>query len=212
MNEHEEVAGETEADSVDEPTVAASAEEDVVIEDEADTEIEADPILVEIDANELETLKNDRQEHYERLLRATADLDNFRKRSKRDVEDAKFNSKQKTLKEILPVIDNLGRALVHSTSGGEADAGMVEGVRLVMRQFLQALEKLDVRMVEALGQPFDPNLHEAMSQQETADFEAGSVCQVFSSRVPDRREVAQAGTGDGCLGPGCEKRRDRQRF
>lgn len=120
-------------------------------------------------------LEKDKKDNWDKYLRAIADLDNMRKRTKREIEDARFDSKLKVLKEMLPVVDNLERALEHAAS--EASP-LAEGVQLVLRQFQTALEKLDVIPIEAAGQLFDPKLHEAISQQET-DAAPGTVVQVL---------------------------------
>jgi len=144
---------------------------------------------------ELETkvaaLEKEKKDNWDRYLRSAADLENLRKRQKREAEDAKFESKSKVLKEMLPVVDNLERAIEHTTkSGDEIDPALkpiVEGVQLVLRQFTTAFERLEVTAVEALGQPFDPNLHEAISQQES-DQPPGTVVQVLQRgyRIGDR--------------------------
>lgn len=125
-------------------------------------------------------LEEQKKQTYERLLRTTADFDNFRKRSKRDLEEARTDAKTRVLREMLPVIDNLERALEHAGGvAGNGAAGILDGVKLVLRQFSQALEKCDVVGLESLGQPFDPNLHEAIGQIETADYEPGACAQVL---------------------------------
>jgi molecular chaperone GrpE len=118
------------------------------------------------------TLEKEKQETYERLLRTAADLDNFRKRSRKDLDDARFKAREDVLREILPGIDNLERAVA---AGGTSPEGVLEGVRLVLRQFQTALERVDVKSFESVGQPFDPTRHEAIAQVETADQPAGSV-------------------------------------
>jgi molecular chaperone GrpE len=127
-------------------------------------------------------LEKEKKDNWDRYLRSAADLENLRKRQKREAEDARFESKGKVLKEMLPVVDNLERAIEHTTkSGDELDPALkpiVEGVQLVLRQFTTAFERLDVTAVEALGQPFDPNLHEAISQAES-DQPPGTVVQVL---------------------------------
>ncbi len=122
-------------------------------------------------------LEKEKKENWDRYLRSAADLENLRKRQKRDVEDAKFDAKNKILKEMLPVVDNLERAIEHASSQAGTNP-IVEGVQLVLRQFTTAFERLDVTPIEAMGQPFDPNLHEAISQQES-DAPAGTVVQVL---------------------------------
>ena len=127
------------------------------------------------------TLEKEKKENYDKFLRSAADIENMRKRQKRELEDAKTESKFKALKEMLPVVDNLERAVEHATQGGDIDPklkGFVEGVQLVLRQFTNAFERLEVQAVEAMDQPFDPNQHEAISQQES-DKPAGTVVQVL---------------------------------
>lgn len=127
-------------------------------------------------------LEQEKTDNWNRYLRATADVENVRKRGRRDAEDARVQARSKVLKEMLPVIDNLERALEHAERGGAesgADGGIIEGVKLVMRQFSQALDRCEVSEVEAVGKPFDPNVHEAISQIETADHPSGTVVQAL---------------------------------
>jgi molecular chaperone GrpE len=140
-------------------------------------EAPADPIAVL--EQKVATLEKEKKDNWDRALRAAADLENARKRQKREVDDAKLEVKTKVLKEILPVVDNLERAVEHAGTGNEEVLKpIVEGVQLVLRQFMTAFERLDVVPVDALGKPFDPNLHEAISQQES-DAAPGSVVQVL---------------------------------
>lgn len=122
-------------------------------------------------------LDKEKKDHWDKYLRAVADLENVRKRQKREVEDARFETKNKVLKEMLPVVDNLERAIEHASTAGEKNP-IVEGVQLVLRQFTTAFERLDVHTVDALDKPFDPNMHEAISQQES-DKPPGTVVQVL---------------------------------
>ncbi|MEO8843172.1 MAG: nucleotide exchange factor GrpE [Kofleriaceae bacterium] len=135
----------------------------------------ADPIA-ELEAK-LAAAEKEKKENWDRYLRAAADLENTRKRQRREADDAKFETKTKILKEILPVVDNLERAIEHAGAGSETNP-IIEGVNLVLRQLMTAFERLEVTPVEAQGQPFDPNLHEAISQQES-DLPPGSVVTVL---------------------------------
>ena len=157
---------------------------EIPVEVEAPEKPAEDPIA-ELKAK-LEAAEKDSKDHKDRWLRAAADLENTRKRTKREIEDAKFDAKNKVLKEMLPVVDNLERAIEHAGGGGEKNP-IVEGVQLVLRQFQTAFERLEVTAVEAMGQPFDPNLHEAISQQES-DQPPGTVVQVLQRgyRAGDR--------------------------
>ena len=125
----------------------------------------------------LASLEKEKKDNWDRYLRTAADLENLRKRQRREIDDAKLESKARVLKEMLPVVDNLERAIEHATTQAGTNP-IVEGVQLVLRQFLTAFERLEVTPVEAAGQPFDPNLHEAISQQES-DAAPGTVVQVL---------------------------------
>ncbi len=114
---------------------------------------------------QIETLEKEKKDTYDRLLRTAADLDNFRKRARKDTDEARLKAKEETLREILPGVDNLERALAAGRDGG--GEGLLEGVKLVLRQFQTALERLEVRSFESVGQPFDPTRHEAIAQVET---------------------------------------------
>jgi molecular chaperone GrpE len=146
---------------------------------EIPVEVEAPPAAdptAELKAK-LEAAEKEAKELKDRWLRAAADLENTRKRTKREIEDAKIDAKFKVLKEMLPVVDNLERAIAHAGGGAEKNP-IVEGVQLVLRQFTTAFERLEVTAIDAMGQPFDPNLHEAISQQES-DEPPGTIVQVL---------------------------------
>lgn len=115
------------------------------------------------------------------LLRVAADFDNFKKRSRRDLQDAVHRARDEVLQELLPVIDNLERAIGHAETAKECvDAdNLLEGVRMVMRAFETSMERFGVRSFASVGQPFDPNFHEAISQRETADHPPGTVVEEY---------------------------------
>jgi molecular chaperone GrpE len=164
--------------SPSEPTAAKSGDGDV--EDVIPVEVEPpDPAAVEKQEREkkIAALEKEKKDNWDRYLRAAADLENLRKRQKREIDDAKLEAKQKVLKEMLPVVDNLERAIEHAVSAAGTNP-IVEGVQLVLRQFTTAFERLDIVPVDAMGQPFDPNLHEAISQIES-EQPAGTIVQVL---------------------------------
>ena len=110
----------------------------------------------------------------ERIVRLTADFDNFRKRAQRDKDEARQFANQGLLEKLLPVLDNFEMAL---TAVKDADPSVRDGVQMILDQLLSVLKESGVVPVDALGQPFDPNLHEALSQEETTDAEEGTVVQ-----------------------------------
>jgi molecular chaperone GrpE len=117
-----------------------------------------------------ETMEKLKDTH-DRLLRATADLENYKKRAAREREEVQKFGVEKVLKDLLPVMDGLDRAL----AAAAADDPLVAGVRLVRASFEQALAKHGVVGFSALGQRFDPTLHEALMQIPTGDKPAGTV-------------------------------------
>lgn len=113
----------------------------------------------------------------DKLLRTLADFDNFRKRTRREVDDARRAGRDQLLKELLPVFDNLERAVEHALRGASGDdwKGLGEGISLVVRQLKDTLGRLGIERIEALGQAFDPALHEAIQHLETDDHVPGTV-------------------------------------
>lgn len=122
----------------------------------------------------LEEAKADISKLRDQLLRTAADFDNYRKRSRRDVDDAHKKGSEEMLRTLLPVFDNLERAVVHAEQGNDAKA-IAEGVRMVLKQFTDSIGKVGIKRVAGVGLPFDPLVHEAIQQIETNDHPAGTV-------------------------------------
>jgi len=110
----------------------------------------------------------------DQLLRTAADFDNFRKRTRREIDDAQKRGKESTVKDLLPVFDNFERAITHAETTGEGKS-VAEGLRIVLKQFLDTLEKMGIHRINAVGQPFDPSVHEAIQHMESAEHPAGVV-------------------------------------
>ncbi len=150
--------------------------------------IEAEPPGAEesaADHSELEKLRQqleikdqEAKSTYDRLLRQAAELENFKKRTLRDREESVRFANEALIKDLLPVIDNLERAIAHAQGGGNGKP-LVEGVEMVLKGLLDVLSKHGVTPIEAVGQPFDPVRHEAMAQVESADHEPNTVIQEF---------------------------------
>src|SRR3954468_2321905 len=104
----------------------------------------------------------------DQLLRTAADYDNYRKRTRREVEDAQKRGREELLRELLPVFDNLERAVVHAGQASDAKA-VADGVGMVLKQFADTLGRVGIRRVATVGSPFDPTQHEAIQQLETDD-------------------------------------------
>ncbi|MCE2520102.1 MAG: nucleotide exchange factor GrpE [Alphaproteobacteria bacterium] len=118
----------------------------------------------------------------DRLLRAAAETENLRKRSLKDIEDARKFATRQFSGDVLAVADNLARALEYVTDEARADderKGLIEGVEMTLKEFASILERHGIRPIEAMGAPFDPNLHQAIFEVESADVAAGHVMQVM---------------------------------
>jgi len=114
---------------------------------------------------QLRLKEEEAKNNYDRFLRQTAEIENFKKRALRDKEDAIRYANETLVKELLPIVDNLERAVSHAKSGnGES---LAEGVEMTLKGLFDALGKYGVSQISAVGQPFDPQLHEAMAQVET---------------------------------------------
>ncbi|MFR9708299.1 nucleotide exchange factor GrpE [Paenibacillus sp. MB22_1] len=126
---------------------------------------------------ELEKLRAENEEIQQRLLRAQADFDNFRRRTVKEKEELGKYASAKLITELLPVIDNFERAL--NTTGDISDAASyVKGVEMIFRQLEGVLKAEGLTPMEAEGQPFNPEFHQAIMQVESEEHEEGIVVEV----------------------------------
>jgi len=110
----------------------------------------------------------------DQLLRTAADYDNFRKRTRRELDDAQKRGKEDLLRELLPVFDNLERAVVHAGQASDPKA-VADGVGMVLKQFADTLGRIGIKRVPTVGSAFDPAQHEAIQQLETDDHPPGTI-------------------------------------
>jgi len=111
------------------------------------------------------------QEYMDALLRERADFTNFRRRVENEKSQMWSQASAETVKKILPVLDDLERAIANRP----VESAWADGVEMIVRKFQSFLEKEGITRIEAVGQPFDPNLHEAIMQEESAEYESGTV-------------------------------------
>lgn len=128
-----------------------------------------------LSAEDIAKLVQEKDEYYDRLLRTQADFDNYRKRVQREQANLLRYGAENALHEILPVVDNLDRAVDSARKHGESNSQLREGVELILTQFLDALGKLGVRPIETVGHPFDPNKHDALIRVHAPDVSEGEV-------------------------------------
>jgi molecular chaperone GrpE len=120
----------------------------------------------------LESAQIEARANHDRFLRERAELENFKKRMQREKAEALRFASEPLIRELLPVVDNLERAVEHGGGDGES---LLEGVRLVLKAFREVLDRHGVTPIEAVGEPFDPSRHEAMAQIESIEHEPNQV-------------------------------------
>lgn len=128
----------------------------------------------------LEVMREERDRLRDQLLRVAADFDNFRKRSRKDVDDAERRGKEDVIREVLPVLDNLERALgavaaMPDNAGPAEVRGIAEGVKMVMKLFDDQATRMGLTRIKSVGERFDPSVHDAIQQVETDEHPAGTV-------------------------------------
>jgi len=116
----------------------------------------------------LQAAEAEAKEHYDRLLRISAEFENYKKRVARELQDARRFANESLLRELLPVVDNLERALVSGPDGEKAAASILQGVELTLKEINKLFDKFVVAPIEAEGKPFDPAFHQAMMQEPSA--------------------------------------------
>jgi molecular chaperone GrpE len=114
------------------------------------------------------------EEYYQRFLRAQADFENFRRRTRKEMEEMQTYAPLSVIEQLLPVLDNFERAIAAGKTSDDREA-LQKGVEMVFKQMKQVLDQQGLVAIEAVGQPFDPHIHEAVMQVESEDHEPGYV-------------------------------------
>lgn len=144
-------------------------EDDEVIfpDEDGAEEAEAEP-------TDLEKAHRERDRMREQLLRIAADFDNFRKRSRKEIDEVRRRAIEDTLREVLPVVDNLERAS-EAMAGATEVSAVSDGVHMVLRGFEDIANRLGLKRVATVGNQFDPTCHDAMQQEETNEHVPGTI-------------------------------------
>jgi molecular chaperone GrpE len=142
-------------------------------EEIVDSASEGQDELAEL-GEKLKAKEKESEENYQRYLRQIAEVENFKKRVNREKEDAIRFANENLIKDILPVIDNLERAISHAQGGGNGKQ-LVKGVEMVLKGLLDVFSKHGVVQVPAVGAIFDPGKHEAMAQVESSEHEPNTI-------------------------------------
>jgi molecular chaperone GrpE len=158
-----------ETKKIHEASNADSNIEERTAEHSASQDSEVKKLRQELDAKCEEVKVN-----YDRFVRQVAELENFKKRATREKDEAVRFANESLVRDLLPVIDNLERAVAHAQGGGNGKP-LVEGVEMVLKGLLDVLAKHGVAQISAVGQPFDPEKHEAMAQVESENHAPNTV-------------------------------------
>jgi molecular chaperone GrpE len=138
----------------------------------------ADPVEQGAAVADADELQRQRDDFYDRLLRKTAEFDNYRKRVERDRQSMAEAVAADAVRDLLPLVDDLERAL-KADSGADGAEAYRKGVELIHRQLLDILRKRGVRAIEALGTDFDPHFHQAIAHEPAAGRRDGEVIEEF---------------------------------
>jgi molecular chaperone GrpE len=126
--------------------------------------------------SKLEVKTAEAEENYDRLLRVSAEFENYKKRTAREMADFKKFANQSLLRELLPIIDNLELAIKAAAEAPDGkDACLLDGVELTRKEILKIFENFHVEPIDALGKPFDPNFHEAVMREESDEHPENTV-------------------------------------
>ena len=158
----------------------APAEEEEAPREEGEATPGYEPLV------ELEKARAEAADNYDRYLRAAAELDNFRKRAVRMRAESREETLRDLLLQIAPLMDNMRRALAQEAAEAQS---LKQGVELILSQFQTILNGYGLEEIEAAGKPFDPNLHEAMLEVESADCEPGTVLEEMEKGYRLREKV-----------------------
>jgi len=142
----------------------------------ADQEEREKPPLSEVDnlRQQLEAKELEAKQNHERFLRQLAEMENFKKRTAREKEETIKYGNEGLVRDLLPILDNLERAVEHAQGGGNGKP-LLEGIEMILKSLLEVLQKHGVTQISAKGELFDPQKHEAFAQVESEDLEANTV-------------------------------------
>ena len=172
--------------------------------EEKPTATEGDPM------GKIEEAEKKAAENYDKYLRAVAELDNYRKRAIRDKADAIKYGNENLLRDILPLVDSVDRALEHADTSDDFEA-FKKGLKILHEQLLCCLKKYGVEVIATAGKDFDPNVHEAMLQVVSDEHETGKVVNEFERGYLLNGRLLRPAKVCVCKQPEKENRQDREK-
>lgn len=182
MNDEKEAVEPLENDSPGMPD-ASEATGDPVSEP-VDSAAESEPAgdaagSAEEIAQQLEDARREARENWDKLLRLQAEMDNLRRRTEKELQNAHKFALDKFARELLPVVDSLELGIQAAGSDGADVSRLVEGGELTLQQFMSVLEKFEIRVLDPVGEPFNPEMHQAMAMEPSEEYDANTVIKVF---------------------------------
>jgi molecular chaperone GrpE len=161
----------------DSESAAEAVEKDQPELNEASMEARSEPAddTIRNLEEKLQSKETEAKENYDRLLRVSAEFENYKKRAAREMEEFKKFANQSLIKELLAVVDNLELAMKSTDGRQDIDKGLLEGLEMTHKEILKVFERFDVTPISSKGQRFDPNYHEAVMQQVTDQFDDNTV-------------------------------------
>jgi molecular chaperone GrpE len=133
-----------------------------------------------IENDDIKNLKDQLDAEKDRLLRLSAEFENYKKRKQREIDDFKKFANETIFRQMLPVVDNLERAIASAETNSDEGA-LLEGVKMIHKDILKLLEMFSVKVVKAGNEPFDPNFHQAVTRHETDEFPENTVTNVLQN-------------------------------
>jgi molecular chaperone GrpE len=185
MTDKKKIKINTEAEKADqdqstpESDSAFAAEQSAEDDQQAPNEFESAADPAEEMNRKLEIAEKEAKDNYERFLRISADFENYKKRSSREMSEFKKYANESLLKELLAVVDNLELAIKSSSEDNHANESVVEGVDMTLKEMLRILGKFGVEPIDSLGKVFDPTYHQAMLQEETESQPQNTILKEF---------------------------------
>jgi len=152
-----------------------SAETTAKVNPEEESEVLVDENSVEALTEKKLAIEKEAHENYDRFLRISAEFENHKKRTDREMTEFRKYANETFVKEMLPVVDNLQRAIASAKEKGEKNGVLVEGVQLTLKDMLKVFDKFRVKPIESLGEIFDPAYHQAVQQEETENHTENTV-------------------------------------
>jgi molecular chaperone GrpE len=163
--------------SPDQPEPGGPNSRPGVVDSRASSAVNAEQAAARPDAQpvdpELQAARDEAQANFARYQRLAADFENYKRRTRQELADRTQYANEELLRKLLPILDNLHRALDHAPEG--IDRNWFDGLRTVVRQFEDTLQAQGVSPIPAVGEKFDPSQHEAIAREETDEHEEGTI-------------------------------------